>query len=355
MLYLDYSREHGEWIPNVDGGNHNYEAISLLKWLNQEVYAQFPKAITIAEESTSFHGVSRPVDLGGLGFGFKWNMGWMNDSLRYLAEDPVNRQYHHNLLTFAMMYTYSENYLLPISHDEVVHGKGSLIGKIPGHQDEQLATLRAYLAYMWAHPGKQLLFMGCEFAQTREWADGRSLDWHLLDHAAHYRVHNLVKELNEVYKAHPALWALDHDPAGFDWLDADDNGGNTLSFVRYGSRDRREDAVVVAVNFGGSDRGGIRLGVPSRGRWRVAVDTHGFDPYGSPSQGGVVLEAEDVPWQGQPFSVTVHLSRLSAVYLVRDAEETPAAAPVSEVAAPVQPGRPDSADPTTGSGMRPGA
>ena len=316
MLYLDYSRRDGEWIPNVHGGRENLEAIGLLQEANATAYKRVPGIVTIAEESTAWPGVTRPTTEGGLGFGLKWNMGWMNDSLRYLAEEPINRQYHHNLLTFAMMYTYSENYLLPISHDEVVHGKGSLPNKIPGAQDDQLATLRAFLAYMWAHPGKQLLFMGCEMAQTSEWGEGRSLDWWLLDHAAHYRVHNLVKELNSVYNDGRAMWALDTEPAGFEWLDADDNTGNTLSFLRFAESDRSgDDVLAVVVNYGGSDRDVLRIGVPRPGDWEVVIDTSGFDAYGSPSQGGLVLTAEDVPWQGQPCSVEVRVARLSALYL----------------------------------------
>ena len=243
MLYLDYSRKDGEWIPNVHGGREHLEAIGLLQEANATAYKRVPGIVTIAEESTSWPGVTKATSGGGLGFGLKWNMGWMNDTLRYLQEEPIHRQYHHNLLTFSLMYAFSENYLLPISHDEVVHGKGSLLTKIPGDRDDQLATLRAFLAYMWSHPGKQLLFMGCEFAQPGEWADGRSLDWWLLDHAAHYRVHALVKELNRVYREHPAMWSLDAEPAGFRWLDADDNTGNVLSYLRFENADQRGDVV----------------------------------------------------------------------------------------------------------------
>ena len=210
MLYLDYSRKDGEWIPNVHGGREHLEAIGLLQEANATAYKRVPGIMTIAEESTSWPGVTKPTSTGGLGFGLKWNMGWMNDTLRYLQEEPINRQYHHNLLTFSLMYAFSENYLLPISHDEVVHGKGSLLNKIPGNRPEQLATLRAFLAYMWSHPGKQLLFMGTEFAQPGEWADGRSLDWWLLDHAAHYRVHALVKELNRLYARTPPCGPRTH-------------------------------------------------------------------------------------------------------------------------------------------------
>ena len=265
MLYLDYSRKDGEWIPNVHGGREHLEAIGLLQEANATAYKRVPGIVTIAEESTSWPGVTKATSSGGLGFGLKWNMGWMNDTLRYLKEEPIHRQYHHNLLTFSLMYAFSENYLLPISHDEVVHGKGSLLTKIPGSREEQLATLRAFLAYMWSHPGKQLLFMGCEFAQPGEWADGRSLDWWLLDHAAHYRVHALVKELNRVYQEHPAMWALDSQPAGFRWLDADDNTGNVLSYLRFAQHDQQGDVVATVVNYSGDDKAWVRVGVPAAG------------------------------------------------------------------------------------------
>ncbi len=315
MLYLDYSREEGQWLPNQFGGRENLEAIGLLQEANATAYKRVPGIITIAEESTSWGGVTASTESGGLGFGLKWNMGWMNDSLRYIAHDPIHRQYHHNLLTFAMMYAYSENYLLPISHDEVVHGKGSLLRKIPGHRYEQLATLRAYLAYIWSHPGKQLIFMGCEFAQEAEWADGRELDWWLLDQPAHYRVHNLVKQLNTTYRAHPALWALDSKPSGFEWLNANDAAGNTFTFARFSNEDRSGDVLAVVVNFGGSARDGMRIGLPRDGGWEIILDTSGYDDVGSPSQAGVVVTAEDRQWDGQPFSAVVNVPRLATLYL----------------------------------------
>jgi 1,4-alpha-glucan branching enzyme len=316
MLYLDYSRKDGQWLPNQYGGRENLEAIGLLQETNATTYKRVPGIVTVAEESTSWPGVTKATSGGGLGFGLKWNMGWMNDTLRYIGQDPVHRQYHHNLLTFSLMYAYSENYLLPISHDEVVHGKGSLLRKIPGSRYDQLATLRAYLAYIWSHPGKQLLFMGSEFAQEAEWADGRELDWWLLDHAAHYRVHNLVKQLNAVYKDNPALWSLDSSPAGFEWLNADDNAGNTLSYLRFGAEDRDSGPVVaVAVNFGGMARERLRLGVPRPGQWRVILDTSGYDEFGTPSQADVVLESQDQPWDNQPCSVEVRVAALGAVWL----------------------------------------
>jgi 1,4-alpha-glucan branching enzyme len=316
MLYLDYARKDGEWIPNIHGGRENLEAVDLLQEANATAYKRVPGIVTIAEESTSWPGVTKSTDTGGLGFGLKWNMGWMNDSLRYLKEDPIHRQYHHHLLTFSLMYAYSENYLLPISHDEVVHGKGSLLRKAPGSRYDQLATVRAFLAYLWTHPGKQLLFMGTEFAQEAEWADGRELDWWLLDHAAHYRVHNLVKELNRVYRENPALWALDSDPAGFEWLNANDSAWNTYSYLRFGTQDRQGSVVAVAVNFGGLARDPLRLGVPSAGQWKVLLDTSGFDEFGTPSQADLVIEARPHPADGQPYSLEVRVAALSAVCLV---------------------------------------
>ena len=316
MLYLDYSRRSGEWLPNQFGGRENLEAIGLLQEANATAYKRTPGVVTIAEESTSWPGVTKETSAGGLGFGLKWNMGWMNDSLRYLSRDPVHRQYHHNLLTFSLMYAYSENYLLPISHDEVVHGKGSLLGKIPGHRYDQLATLRAYLAYIWSHPGKQLLFMGSEFAQPGEWADGRSLDWWLLDHVAHYRVHNLVKDLNTIYRSHSALWAQDSSPAGFEWLNPHDNAGNTLSYVRFGEHDRGgHSAVVAIVNFGGEPHEGLRIGLPYPGVWEVILDTSGYDEFGSTSQAGVRIEAQEHTADNQPYSAMVYVPKLSTLYL----------------------------------------
>ncbi|KGN39280.1 1,4-alpha-glucan branching protein GlgB [Knoellia subterranea] len=333
MLYLDYSRNDGEWLPNVHGGREHLEAIGLLQETNATAYKRVPGIVTIAEESTSWPGVTKATSGGGLGFGLKWNMGWMNDSLRYLGERPYDRQHHHGLLTFALMYAFSENYVLPISHDEVVHGKGSLVNKAPGNRQEQLATVRAFLAYMWAHPGKQLLFMGCEFAQPSEWADGKSLDWWLLDQPAHYRVHNLVKELNRVYRGHPALWSLDSQPAGFEWLDADDNRGNTYSFVRFEDASRQSgDAVVCVVNFGGDAKEWLRVGVPFGGQWKVILDTSGYDQHGTPSQADNILDAAHEGWNNQPFHVTVRLAGLTALYLAPVVDESePDAASESEL------------------------
>ena len=257
MLYLDYSRKDGEWEPNVYGGRENLEAVSFLQEANATVYKRVGGVVTIAEESTAWPGVTRPTHLGGLGFGFKWNMGWMHDSLAYLSHEPIHRQWHHHEMTFALMYAWSEQYVLPLSHDEVVHGKGSLLRKVPGDRWQQLATLRAYLAFMWAHPGKQLIFMGGEIAQEAEWSEGRGLDWWLLDHADHRGVHGCVKDLNRVYKETPALWALDLEPRGFEWIDANDAAGNTLSFLRW---DDQGGALACISNFSAMPHESYRLG-----------------------------------------------------------------------------------------------
>ena len=317
MLYLDYSRQPGEWVPNEFGGRENLDAVALLQEANATAYKRTPGVVTIAEESTSWGGVSHPTSMGGLGFGFKWNMGWMNDALRYLATDPIYRQYHHNKLTFALMYAYSENFVLPISHDEVVHGKGSLMRKSRGSREDQISTVRAFLAYMWSQPGKQLLFMGCEFGQESEWSDGRSLDWWLLDQPLHYRIHAQVKEMNAIYRANPALWALDHDPAGFRWLNADNAAANTFSYLRFGDKELGAEGPVLAavVNFSGQTHEPYRVGVPRGGRWKVVLDTAGFFP-DAPSSAGVVIDADDEGWDGQPYAVNVTVPRLSTVWLI---------------------------------------
>jgi len=317
MLYLDYARKPGEWVPNASGGRENLDAVRVLQEVNGTAYKRAPGIVTIAEESTSWEGVTAATSKGGLGFGFKWNMGWMNDSLRYLGQDPVFRQYHHDKLTFSLVYAFDESFVLPISHDEVVHGKGSLLRKSHGTRDEQLATLRAFLAYLWSHPGKQLIFMGCEFAQESEWADGRSLDWWLLDQPAHHRVHAQVKDMNAIYRSHRQLWEHDTDPAGFTWLNADDAPHNTFSYLRLGSGDRSTEAPVMAVvvNFSGRTHEHYRIGLPRGGRWRVLLDTAGYRPE-APSSAGVVLTAESGPWDNQPYAVNLVVPALSTVWLV---------------------------------------
>ena len=317
MLYLDYSREQGEWVPNIYGGRENLEAVQLLQETNATVYRRVPGTIMIAEESTSWPGVTRPTHLGGLGFGLKWNMGWMHDSLGYMANEPIHRQYHHHQVTFSMMYAWSENFVLPVSHDEVVHGKGSLLRKMPGDRWQQLANVRAYLAYMWSHPGKQLVFMGAEFAQESEWADGRSLDWWLLDQPAHYGIHALVKDLNSVYNSHPAMWELDHAPEGFQWIDANDAAGNTFSFLRFGSAgpDGVRPTLASIANFSGGPHYDYRLGLPHPGQWNEVLNTDA-ECYGGSGVGNLgSVQAEALPWHGQPYSALLTVPPLGAVWL----------------------------------------
>jgi 1,4-alpha-glucan branching enzyme len=306
MLYLDYSRKEGEWVPNKHGGRENLEAVEFLRQLNTVVHAEHPGVLTIAEESTSWPGVSRPVYLGGLGFGFKWNMGWMHDTLTYFSKEPVHRRHHHSQLTFGLLYAFSENFVLPISHDEVVHGKGSLINKMPGDKGARVANLRALLAWMWAHPGKQLLFMGCEIGQEREWSHDRSLDWDLLGDPSHRGIQELVRELNRIYRDEPALWGNDFSDAGFEWIDANDADQNVLSFVRY-SADRSRSLACIA-NLSGIDRPGYRIGVPAQGAWNVVLDT-------TMANGGY-RSSEPTPWHGFDQSLTIDVPSLGVVWLV---------------------------------------
>jgi 1,4-alpha-glucan branching enzyme len=315
MLYLDYSRQAGQWRPNVHGGRENLEAISFLQEANATAYRRNPGAMMIAEESTAWPGVTAPTEANGLGFGLKWNMGWMNDTLRYLAEAPINRRYHHHEITFSMVYAYSEQFILPISHDEVVHGKGSLLRKMPGDEWQQLAGVRTLLAYQWSHPGKQLLFMGSEFAQSSEWAEGSSLDWHELDHGGHRGVHTLVRDLNALYTQTAPLWQLDHSPAGFEWLTSDDADHNVLAYLR---RDSAGRSVAVVVNFAGTPHEDYRLPLPSGGRWREALNTDA-QVYGGSGVGNLgAVVAEAVPLHGRAFSATLRVPPLGVLYLVPD-------------------------------------
>jgi 1,4-alpha-glucan branching enzyme len=315
MIYLDYSRAEGEWTPNIYGGRENLEAIDFLKEMNATCYKRSPGIMTIAEESTAWPGVSRPTHLGGLGFGFKWNMGWMHDTLNYLRHEPVFRGYHHHEITFSMVYAYSENYVLPLSHDEVVHGKGSLLGKMPGDEWQRFANLRALLAYMWAHPGKQLLFMGQEFGQGAEWAEQRSLDWWLLDDADdnyHSGLRRLVRDLNRAYAAAPALWTMDSEPEGFRWIDADDVAGNVISFLRYAPDG---SPLACVVNFAGVPHEGYRLGLPQAGRWREVVNTDAYE-YGGSGVGNLgQVDAAGGPCHGLPASALLRVPPLGAVWL----------------------------------------
>ncbi|MDO5874590.1 MULTISPECIES: 1,4-alpha-glucan branching enzyme [Paenarthrobacter] len=313
MIYLDYSREEGQWRPNKFGGRENLEAISFMQEVNATVYKTHPGAVTIAEESTAFPGVTAPTNHGGLGFGLKWNMGWMHDSLKYIAEDPINRQWHHGTITFSLVYAFSENFLLPISHDEVVHGKGSMLRKMPGDRWQQLANLRAFFAYQWAHPGKQLIFMGTEFGQEAEWSEQYGLDWFLADIPAHRGLQLLIKDLNELYAATPALHVQDNDPAGFQWINGGDAQHNVLSFIRY---DREGKAVVCAVNFSGAPHQDYVLGVPSAGEWTEVVNTDAESYGGSGVVNNGVLEATTPGADGQPAALKVTLPPLGASWFM---------------------------------------
>jgi 1,4-alpha-glucan branching enzyme len=316
MLYLDYSREEGEWIPNVYGGNEDLDAIAFLKELNEVVHRREQGVLMAAEESTAWPGVSRPTYTGGLGFGFKWNMGWMHDTLDYFQRDPVYRRFHHHQLTFSLMYAFSENFVLPLSHDEVVHGKRSLLAKMPGDPWQRLANLRALYAYMWAHPGKKLLFMGGELAQEREWSHDRSLDWHLLERPEHAGVQQLVRDLNRVYRDEPSLWEVDFAPAGFRWLEPNDAPANVLAFARFSSEEER--ALVCICNFAPVPRYGYRVGLPRPGRWREVLNTDA-DSYGGSGVGNLGgAEAEEREWHEQPYSAEVTLPPLAVVWLVPD-------------------------------------
>jgi 1,4-alpha-glucan branching enzyme len=339
MLYLDYSRQAGEWTPNEFGGRENLDAVSFLQETNATCYKRVPGISMIAEESTSWPGVSRPVYLGGLGFGLKWNMGWMHDTLNYLRLDPIHRQYHHNEMTFSLLYAYTENFVLPLSHDEVVHGKGSLLGKMPGDEWRRFANLRALLAYMWAHPGKQLLFMGGEFGQWSEWSADNGLDWWLLDYDIHRGAQQLARDLNVIYRRTPALWELDSSQAGFSWIDANDALGNVLSFLRFpappsgegagdsgdpgtsGERPTPSGAVACLANFSAVPHLDYRIGLPQAGRWREILNTDAivYGGSGVGNLGGVEAAAE--PWHGQPASARIALPPLGVLWLTPEAPE----------------------------------
>jgi 1,4-alpha-glucan branching enzyme len=312
MLYLDYGRRQGEWIPNRFGGHENLEAVEFLKQLNLAVYRDQPDTQTIAEESTAWPMVSRPTYLGGLGFGMKWNMGWMHDTLAYFETQTVFRKYQHNKLTFSIWYAFTENFVLPISHDEVVHGKGSLVGKMPGDEWQQFANLRLFLGYMWTHPGKKLLFMGCDFGQKREWQHDGSLEWHVLQYPLHAGVHNWVRDLNHLYRQTPALYELDFSGDGFQWIDA--NNGD-MSVVVYLRKGRAGDVALIACNFTPVPRDNYQVGVPRGGRWveRLNSDAPYYGGSGIGNFGG--LEAAPLPSHGQYHSLSLRLPPLSIVIL----------------------------------------
>jgi 1,4-alpha-glucan branching enzyme len=317
MLYLDYSRTQGEWTPNQHGGHENLEAISFLQTFNQAVYANFPDVQTFAEESTFWPQVSRPVNAGGLGFGLKWDMGWMHDSLDYFSKDPLFRKYVHNKLTFRRMYDFSENFLLPLSHDEVVHGKSSLIAKMPGNDEQKFANLRLLLGYMYALPGKKLLFMGDEFAQTREWDHDNSLQWDLLQYSPHQSVQKWFDDLNRVYRTEPALYVKDYQSDGFQWIDVNGVEESTLSFLR--KSDRSEDTILAVFNFTPVVRFNHKAGVPSGGIWLELLNSEAGD-YGGSGYGNLgQVQAANIPMHGQPYSLDITLPPLGVIYFKQKA------------------------------------
>ncbi|GAA3869258.1 1,4-alpha-glucan branching protein GlgB [Leifsonia kafniensis] len=312
MLYLDYSREDGQWEPNQYGGRENLEAIALLQEVTATAYKRNPGVVLIAEESTSWGGVTAPTVTGGLGFGLKWNMGWMHDSLQYMQVDPLYRSYHHNDITFSFAYAFSENFLLPISHDEVVHGKGALVSKMPGDSWQQLANVRVYLAFMWAHPGKQLLFMGQEFGQRSEWSEQRGLDWWMLDQPDHRGLFTLVGQLNRSYRENRALWALDNDAAGFEWLDGGAAADNVVSFLRW---DDQGNPIACLFNFSGAPHTDYRVGLPFAGVWSEILNTDAAE-YGGSGVGNLgQVEAVTESWAGRPASATLTLPPLGGLWL----------------------------------------
>jgi 1,4-alpha-glucan branching enzyme len=313
MLYLDYSRKEGEWIPNAYGGRENIEAVEFLRRFNTEVYQAHPDVQTIAEESTSWPAVSRPTYLGGLGFGLKWDMGWMNDTLKYMSFDPVHRKYHHNQLTFRMIYAFHENFVLPLSHDEVVHGKGSLLGRMPGDLWQKFANLRLLLAYQFAQPGKKLLFMGGEFGQWSEWTHEGSLDWHLLEFQSHQQLQRWVSDLNRTYRNEKALHELDCDGSGFEWIDCNDADQSMLAFIRKPAAG--DEAIVIVLNFTPVPRLGYRVGVPWDGAWTEILNSDA-KLYGGADLGNLgKTVAEAVPMHGRPYSLGLTVPPLGAIFL----------------------------------------
>jgi len=317
MIYRNYSRHEGEWIPNQYGGVENLEATGLLRRMNELVFGTFPSATTFAEESTAWPMVSRPTSMGGLGFGYKWNMGWMHDTLDYMAREPIHRRYHHDQLTFGLIYAFTENFVLPLSHDEVVHGKRSLIGKMPGDRWQRFANLRAYLGFMYGHPGKKLLFMGGEFAQEREWNHDVSLDWHLLSDPAHLGIQALVRDLNYLYRGVPALHARDAEPDGFEWIEPDARDESLLTFLRRGRGPR--DIAVIVCNFTPVVRPGVRIGVPEPGFYGERLNTDSTFYGGGNVGNGGGLRSEPVAWNGRPHSILATLPPLATVFFTLEA------------------------------------
>jgi 1,4-alpha-glucan branching enzyme len=311
MLYLDYSRKEGEWVPNAHGGNENVEAIGFLRRLNEEVYKYYPDVQTIAEESTAWPMVSRPLYVGGLGFGLKWDMGWMHDTLIYMAKDPVFRRYHHGQLTFRMLYAFAENFVLPLSHDEVVHGKGSLLDKMSGDAWQKFANLRLLFGYMWAQPGKKLLFMGGEFAQGQEWRHEQSLDWHLAEQAPHTGVQRWVRDLNRCYREEAALHQLDVHADGFEWIDCNDADQSVLSFLR---KSRQGEKILVVCNFTPMPRSRYRVGVPHGGWWREILNSDAGTYWGSGRGNAGGADAQPISVHGRQYSLDLTLPPLGVLF-----------------------------------------
>ena len=311
MLYLDYSRKEGEWVPNEFGGRENLAAVRFLQEATATAYKRYPGIMMIAEESTAWGGVTKPTSENGLGFGFKWNMGWMHDTLQYLHHEPVHRVYHHNEITFSILYAWSENFLLPLSHDEVVHGKGALVNKFPGDRWQKLATLRALYGYMWAHPGKKLLFMGSEFAQNDEWRESQSLDWHLTQYGEHSGVQTLIADINNGYRNNPALWQKDVLTDGFQWLIGDDGAGNTLAFARWADDG---SCLISITNFSPVPHEHYRLPIPANGQWREILNTDD-QRYGGSGVTNSSLQLLKEEHRGQPFSIVMKLPPLATVWL----------------------------------------
>jgi 1,4-alpha-glucan branching enzyme len=316
MLYLDYSRNAGEWIPNRFGGRENLEAIDFFRQLNTLTHAEHPGSITIAEESTAWPSVSRPTYVGGLGFTYKWNMGWMNDTLEYMRQDPIHRRWHHNKITFSLIYAFSENFVLPFSHDEVVHGKGSMFGKMPGDDWQKAASLRALYGYMYAHPGKKLMFMGGEFGQGREWSENRSLDWHLVDDPLHGGLKRYVRDLNRIYAAEPALHEVDFESEGFHWIDCNDHENSVISFLR---RSSSGEVVIAVLNFTPVPRQGYRIGVPAAGAYEEVINSDSQAYGGSDVGNGGVVFAEPIAAHGHIDSLRLNLAPLGFLLLKRAA------------------------------------
>ncbi len=313
MLYLDYSRKAGEWIPNQYGGNENIEAISFLRRMNELAYSQVNGAVTVAEESTAWPMVSRPTSMGGLGFGYKWNMGWMNDTLRYISHEPIHRKYHHGMLTFGLLYAFNENFILPISHDEVVHGKGSMLSKMPGDEWQKFANLRAYYGFMYTHPGKKLLFMGCEFGQDYEWNSEEGLRWFLLDHPMYRGLQNCVRDLNLMYKGNPCMYQQDFDYRGFEWLDHSNADDSVISYIRRGYN--YNDFMIVVCNFTPVVRHNYRIGVPEGGDYQEIFNSDDVNYWGSGVKNDGVIHSDNQECNYKPFSINITLPPLSTIII----------------------------------------